>query len=380
MDESDIGSMDSFVDIVANTVGVVIVLTVLTISNADKTGIEQNVDRKKLSELNKAVRVVKADMVRLAKEASASLSEAGAAKAKISLNSLEEAEAALSQAKAALDAIGKRRKAAEDEARGVSARLSDLKVEEAGHESAIEIAKKAEAELASEMPDFDLGELDRGSLANMRESVTGLESQVSRLTRDKKANETTYGGLRDLAKQLDERAKGLERQISGLVTESQVVVEVRGPPARRDYTRFPVLLECYARPAEEGDAFPRQYVRFLDAYKREEGAGGDEEAKLITPREGESTEQITTAESEFQRFLAGQGEISKEAAFLKFIVRPEAYRIFRDARKFAKAAGWEVDWQPIEAGVSLSPAPGEDKGGGAAGGVGSRRTGGPPSS
>jgi hypothetical protein len=364
MDESEFGSMDSFVDIVANTVGVVIILTMLTIMGADQSGMVVNLDRKKFVELRDINRdsldqiEERTKQVRLAR-ARHGMSETKA-KAKIGLESLKEARALLNAAEA-------RRARTSTRKRSLSSQLSDLRAEEAGHKSAIELAKKEATELAAEMPGFDIGELDRSSLADMNQSVEGLEAEVQTLTEDKAASQSKHEELKKQAVELETRTKDLERELASLRGESEITIDVKAPRARRDYKRLPVLVECYARPAQPGDTFLQQYVRFFDAYEK------DKDGVLKAPAGGsdggESVLDIEKEDSQFRTFLAGSGEYTKETTCLRFIVRPDAYRVFHRARQIARGAGWEVDWQPIE--------PGEPP---AAGSVGARRTDGPPRS
>jgi hypothetical protein len=256
--------------------------------------------------------------------------------------------------------------------KGISAKLSELTAEETGHESAIELAKREATELAAEMPGFDLAEFDRSSLADMRQGVEGLEAEVRTLSQATAADQTKHQELQKQAGELETRTKDLERQMAGLRVESEILVEVKAPRGRRDYKRLPVLLECYARAARPGDAFLQQYVRFFDAYEEDKEGGGlviKSNAPAVTSHGGESVLDIEKEDSQFRTFLAGRGEYTKETSCLRFIVRPDAYRAFHKARRIARGAGWEVDWQPIE--------PGESP---AAGGVGSRRTDGSPTS
>lgn len=365
MDESEFGSMDSFVDIVANTMGMIVVLTVLTISTADRKGIEIDPDRKKLADIMSIVGEKENKRNGLVEELARGL---GTAEASVSLSSLAEAEAVLSQYEALRNETESRHSEVTSQEKGISTKLSELAAEETGHASAIELAKKEATELAAEMPGFDIGELDRSSLADMRQSVEGIEAEVQTLTRATAADQAKYQELKKQAGELEARTKELEREMVGLRVASEIVVEVKAPRVRRDYKRLPVLLECYARAARPGDTFLQQYVRFFDTYE-EDKEGGVLKAPAVTSHGGESVLDIAKADSQFRTFLAGRGEYTKETSCLRFIVRPDAYRAFHKARQIARGAGWEVDWQPIEPG----DAP-------AAGGIGSRRTDGSPRS
>ncbi len=365
MDESEFGNTDSFVDIVANTLGMVILLAMLTITRVDKHGINVSGDRSSLAGLRKDIGKVEKTKDQFAEELAHGL---GKAEASVSLSSLAEAEAVLSQYKALRDETDSRHSEVTSQEKGISAKLSELTAEETGHSSAIELAKKETTELAAEVPGFDLGELDRSSLADMRQGVEGIEAEVQTLSKATAVDQGKHEELKKQAVELEARTKDLEREIAGLRVESEILVDVKPPPARRDYKRLPVLLECYARPAKPGDTFLQQYVRFFDAYEKDK-EGGVLKAPAVGADGGESVLDIEKDDSQFRTFLAGTGEYTKETTCLRFIVRPDACRAFHRARRIARRAGWEVDWQPIEPG----DAP-------AAGGVGSRRTDGSPRS
>ena len=358
--------MDSFVDIVANTMGVIVVLTALTIMTADKKGIEIDPERRELADIMRNVDAAENKRNGLVEELARGLGEA---EASVSLSTLAEAKVVLSQYEALLsDAESQHNEVAYQE-KGISAKLSELTTEETGHESAIELAKKEATELAAEIPGFDLGEFDRSSLADMRQGVEGIEAEVQTLSKATAADQAKHEELKKQAVELEAGTKDLEREIASLRVESEILVEVKAPPARRDYKRLPVLVECYARPAKPGDTFLQQYVRFFDAYQRDDKEGGVLKAPAAGAEGGESVLDIEKDDSQFRAFLAGTGEFTKETTCLRFIVRPDAYRAFHRARQIARGAGGEVDWQPIE--------PGEAP---AVGGVGSRRTDGSPRS
>jgi hypothetical protein len=365
VDESEFGNTDSFVDIVANTLGVVILLTMLTITRVDKHGINVSDDRSSLADLTKKMAAAEKTNASLREQLARDL---GRSQESVSLNSLAEAEAVLTQSEELLNDIASQHGEVTSQEEGISAKLSELTAEKAGHESAIELAKKETTELAAEMPGFDLGELDTSSLADMRQGVEGLEAEVQTLSNATAADQAKHEELKKQAVELEAGTKDLEREIASLRVESEILVDVKAPPARRDYKRLPVLLECYARPAKPGDAFLQQYVRFFDAYEKDKESGSLK-APAAGADGGESVLDLEKDDSQFRTFLAGTGEYTKETTCLRFIVRPDAYRAFHRARQIARGAGWEVDWQPIEPG----DAP-------AAGGVGAKKNDGSPRS
>ncbi len=63
----------------------------------------------------------------------------------------------------------------------------------------------------------------------------------------------------------------------------------------------------------------------------------------ISNEVGENSTQITTADSQFQQVLS-RNDSSKD--YLIFIVRPDSFEAFREARKKAWEAGYQVGWEP----------------------------------
>jgi len=58
---------------------------------------------------------------------------------------------------------------------------------------------------------------------------------------------------------------------------------------------------------------------------------------------GENTTQLNAAGSQFQQVLA---KYNSQKDYLIFIVRPDSFEAFREARKKAWDAGYEVGWEP----------------------------------
>ena len=122
--------------------------------------------------------------------------------------------------------------------------------------------------------------------------------------------------------------------------------------------RRAVWVECF-RPTEPRDADGkiRPCVRFVSV---QEHAKKNGDALRVEAR-GESTFQILEKDSALQSYLADRTDEEKQDLYLMFVVRPDAYRAFRLARKIARDDhGWKVDWRPIAAGTEtafLGPAP-----------------------
>jgi hypothetical protein len=63
----------------------------------------------------------------------------------------------------------------------------------------------------------------------------------------------------------------------------------------------------------------------------------------VSPNIGETTQQITTTDSEFKQILSNS---NTDKNYVLFIVRPDSFEAFRAARKQAWDAGYQVGWEP----------------------------------
>ena len=63
----------------------------------------------------------------------------------------------------------------------------------------------------------------------------------------------------------------------------------------------------------------------------------------VSTEVGEATGQLNGTDSQFQQVLA-KNDLNKD--YLVFIVRPDSFEAFREARKQAWQAGYEVGWEP----------------------------------
>ncbi|NJL83060.1 MAG: hypothetical protein HC890_09065 [Chloroflexaceae bacterium] len=60
---------------------------------------------------------------------------------------------------------------------------------------------------------------------------------------------------------------------------------------------------------------------------------------------GEAIADLTQAESGYSRLLA---DLNPQTDYLAFLVRPDSFAVFRQARKVAWQQGFEVGWEPFE--------------------------------
>ncbi len=342
MEESEV-NMDSFVDIVANTVGMVIILTMLTVVRADKSGILANEDLSRLSELTSAIREDEAQADVLAKQLMAKVGEAHAAGD--AARSLASLKAASAKAASKLKQVRRRRDSAGATRKRRTSCLAELRAEKEKYHAAI--ARAEAGTLYEGLSDADRRSLEGAPLVRLRASAEKLTSEVEALKAGIKEHEDTAKRRAAEAKKIEEANKAVEQEIQSIRERTEVVVEVV-PPGEARRPRAALLIECYAAPAPAPPAREAggEYVRLFDpaaaAYARE----GE---SLRARREGESLATIAGAESAYRKLLAGRGAgVSTESRSLRFIVRPDAYRVFRAARSLALEAGWKVDWEPIE--------------------------------
>jgi hypothetical protein len=65
---------------------------------------------------------------------------------------------------------------------------------------------------------------------------------------------------------------------------------------------------------------------------------------------GENTTQFTAKDSAYKQVLS---KFNPQEDYLVFIVRPDSFEAFRNARKLAWAAGYEVGWEPHPQGAPI---------------------------
>jgi hypothetical protein len=62
-----------------------------------------------------------------------------------------------------------------------------------------------------------------------------------------------------------------------------------------------------------------------------------------SPNIGETTQQLGSVDSEFKQILS---KSNTDKNYVLFVVRPDSFEAFREARKQAWAAGYQVGWEP----------------------------------
>lgn len=343
MDEENQGNLDSFVDIVANTAGIMIVLVIMSLMGSDKAGSKHNVNKVKLSQLkedegNLLTRIEDFNEVELRKRHNTNLKRRRSGLSRLKLGTadlkrlpavLEKAQAQKAQERVALEKI----RGDEKEAVG---RLDAAKVE---------VGKLVTKEQMELLKDKDAGALE-SALVNIRA-----------LTEDFKKETVTFRGRK---KELDGEAASTEKEIAVLdafeLKKQGETLVVAGPAAGPEHDRQRIWFECFMpETPKSGDDALRARVRLVSqaTYVEE----GEKDKRSLRPQHpGETTFDIMEESSDFQQFLINQPKVTtvdeaEKKLYLMFVVRPDAYRVFRLARKIAREEGWQVDWRPIEAAV-----------------------------
>ena len=349
--EVDLG-LDSFVDIIANTVGMVIILVIFT-STMSRTEEEKgNTELANFREMNKEIERIKARH-----------------------GSLEKLGRKIQTAKGALGQKEKRR----DKLRGML--KDDL---------------NAYAKIQQDTRDTNQDILDKRSLLeNLTQKSAGLDGTIDQLKKDareklgvdqkaldeyrqrtldflidkRKEKEREKEALqkKDIQKELAElekqksqlrtRIAEINRDI-GQLKEPQLIT-VRDPLVPPDRLGRPIWIECYVpENSVDDDDLIRGCVRLVNKTNYEK------KGHIVEPkpdRVGESHKQIQATTSDYQTFLSDQ-QGKQDKHHLYFVVRTnaKAFRVFREARQLAWTAGWRVNWYPLDdkkTSIPIGPAP-----------------------
>lgn len=349
-------SMDSFVDIVANTVGIVIILTMLTIGNIDERNEEvDSVLKEKMDVLRKE----QSDLTGLASTILGNSGDLATAGSGLGLKALDpeklDGKSQLEKAMSLLARIGEikansveiekkldlatiRQDGAEDAAKKISDSLVSLRTRKKSLKTAIRTRKAVEAKLLTALPSSDMQTFGRTQLSSLKSEVKKLESDIDTMNQEAKMGKKKFEDLEKAVAALrkDEVTVGEELVDLREVTTG-LNIKIVAPPPLREQGKFPVFFECYSETPETGDK------RALRVRPIGLGASPD----------GEYYRDIGGPESAFYKYVSRQPAEFKASHRLHFIVRPGAAVAFRKAREVAHAAGWTVGWNPIRNGVKL---------------------------
>ncbi len=348
-------SMDSFVDIVANTVGIVIILTMLTIAGIDKRNLEVDDDlRQKMDQLGahqESMSQIAGSIMGASRGLVASGSDLGL-KA-MDLANLD-GETALERATSLLKRMDDIRKDSErielqledatNRGKAIKSRhdkidqdLTSLRARKKTLTTAMRVRKTVEAQLVTDLPGLNMGEFERAPLTSLKQEVKQLDNKILSMEEEAKIGREEFNRLQQDVAALRKEKEIVDEDLERLREVAGLEIAIASPRPLSEQVRMPVFFECFSQASTTGGPDELR-VRFV-------GSGA-------TP-DGEHYRTITDAASAFRTFVAGQTDAFKASRRLHFIVRPDAGAAFRKARKVARDAGWTVGWNPIEKGKKL---------------------------
>ena len=347
MEEAQL-SIDSFVDVVANTVGILIVLALMPIILARNKSVQVDADLAGLERMKEEGGKMRRRLAQLSRKPRLVKPAPGVLRSEV-----EDALAALKASRAALARAEERAEPARREAGAVASRLEELRAREARARDELAAAARTVAKSVGPVPAAEMDLVRRKSREELRALVSELRDEIASLKGEAEACNARAAESTRRAEGLQGDRRKIEKEIAELMRRSFVTVEIRDPLARIERERKPVWVECYLpEKAVDPDGALRGCVRFVNPenYARDGGV-------LRPLREGESSLRILDANSAYGAYLSSQPAAYVGRHYLYFIVRPDAYAAFRLARKLAWDAGWRVAWDPVEAGKVIVMGP-----------------------
>ena len=327
-------NLDSFVDIVTNTAGILVVLVVLSVLRAQEVGVQYNPKLKELVALDKKIGTRRQKLASFTKDLARAKAAAGEAQSALA--------SSLSRLATRHPDIARFR-----DARARAAELA--RAEKQNGERAVALAQLtaerwellAAAQRTTEAAGDDLAKLGPGRRALV------LDTPLEKLREDleKKRAEADDATLEAVG------LKATRDRLLNLVWRASHVLAVAKAQQMdiRDYRPRAALsrrhfAECYLpKRALDRDGEIRPAVRFVDPSRF-----AREGATLSPSADGESVFRILDPNSAYRSFLDSRDAAYRADHHVHFVVRPDAYAAFRVARKLARESGWHVEWTPGE--------------------------------
>jgi hypothetical protein len=330
----------------------------MTIATSQRKAGEVDVELRNLQRLAIATRQLEKEIPQLELSLAGARQERDrlAARAEKVLTRLGKVRSRREAAVTGLDALRKRRA-------GLAARLEELQGARSAAEQTVRALDEELRKALEEMPGVDSDALEKVDAEEIRARVAALEEEHERLAKEAGEARRRAEELAGRLPELRARKAALEREIAELRAATLAEIPLKDPARRRDYSKTPVWVECYAAPSarrkaepdasaappEEAGGRPVRRVRLVNT------ANYVRDGKLLRPvKPGETLAELVRPGSRFLSFLREQDESSRRDRFVYFVVRPDAYAAFHAAARLAREAGWEVLWDPIEAGSSLA--------------------------
>jgi hypothetical protein len=328
MDDEEIGlNVDSFVDIVANTAGILTILALVPIIGSHIQGERIHVDRRVLRELRQEVATMQ-DVT------------------------IPEKKAALAQTRQDIDdahqqviRIESRMPPLRAQAREFSERVDVAQAELARVQRKLEAqglrTRQLKYELAkAEPPAVDVGELEEDSpeVIAARRARELLRVGRERLERTRSRHLEVRRALPELALQWEPKQAELE----ALRRQTRRTLDLTDSP-RRITGRQPVLVECFAK---DDGAAAAQLVS-PENYSRQ-----DEDYRRKAP--GQLLSELQQKSGKLGRLLRRPPAAFQKRHFICCLVRPDGFDAFRRIRTLAAQTGWDVKWELLPAGDVIS--------------------------
>ncbi|MCS6971274.1 MAG: hypothetical protein NZ552_09745 [Planctomycetes bacterium] len=353
MSSLEVNSTNSFVDILANTTGMIIKLTLLAMLLGHQQGRQVDVNLRRVEAARSAIDSLAVEYAGLPDLIARQERDLDTWRQRMAV-----AEDDLAELDDAITAARRAAQAAAEELARIEAQMR-LSASTLSLEERVERARAEASRLLA-----GCGDEARQALAQSDEELRRRMQEAERRTQSL-AEESER-----LAAEVRARSERLAAEEAALRAEQQRIeaeerarlrrVEVR-QPTERAYGSRPVIVECYR--ASDGS----QRARLLTSanYRREEG-------RWVPIQEGVTVERLAR-HPDFQPLLATR---PGEGRFLYAIVRPNAFEALRALRPVFENAGWRVEWDPLELerpiswGAGAAPAPAAPASGAPASGEG----------
>lgn len=130
-------------------------------------------------------------------------------------------------------------------------------------------------------------------------------------------------------------------------------------PKEQSTEKLPIYLECRGenlfllrKPMKlwlSEKIAPEDYY-YLDSYEIEIDAENEIDTAIARPGAGEDSREISDPNSKFQGFITA---VDPQTEYVAFFVRPDAFDIFREARRILQKNGIDVAWEPFPYGREI---------------------------
>lgn len=330
MSDVEVNSTNSFVDIIANTTGMIIKLTLLAMLLGHQQSRQVDKDHQRLqhaTELSQAMRQEYAGLPDATAAAERSLSDLRqrVAAGEDNLRQVESDLAAVkSQTRSLIDDLAALQPIRAAGSAALTARAQTATQEVARIQAALDAIQR------TAMADTD------ASLAARRAQA---EAQAAAITDELKRLRASVAAAEVPLAAAEAEAAAVHKTLAETQAALIHQIEVHRPITNRPYGSRPVLAECYQ------DAQGVARVRLLtDANYRRDGP------RWLPLRDGAVAATLGQGD-DFTPVMASQAD---DRRYLYLMVRTDAFAGFRAARAIVEARGWWVEWDPLEVGQVLT--------------------------